>query len=637
MPTVIRRITLITINFALLFTSACIFNVGIKPISDGPGAEPLFEFGVNDLLVLPLAIHETWDQGIDRVQWKPWGGPGPTRPADLGRENTAALNPNGDATYYSGLTSRFLLTLKEGAAIEFWAKGHATEDAQQSLVIGISQTTSESYSGIESQPLNVAEIYLFAEFQFNNVDYNRQEGDRLTEPFAPLDDSWHLYRIQINPSGTISYYRDGEHKYTTKNAIDFDVYQHQAITIAGKSVNTQMLIDDVKIYGQVIPAPELTFESLSPLFSQGHVVSTGLEPARFVGLADLDGDGDQDIVATRNGNGRNQILGWENPGSLSEFPWDAHIIGKNNTAMIQLTFSDFDLDGDIDVASGANQGANYEVMLWENDGTPFDGLWASTGIGKNAYVISAIAAGDFDADGDVDLVTGAAGESDVEIRLWENNGLPSAEIWSSYDLGATDDSVFDLEIADFDQDGDLDVASGGRRDEDYEIIVWENNGAPFSGTWQPNDIGTSEGDVVTILATDIDQDGWIDLVSGSDFREDYEIIAWRNSGNPFSDLWFKSDLGSTDKHANTLVGTDLNLDGYLDIFSGSGLRDENPELLLWLGNANPFSGVWDLQEMGDLGETVPGAVAADMDGDGDQDIVVASASMIIIWENQALP
>ncbi|MBC8504686.1 MAG: VCBS repeat-containing protein [Anaerolineales bacterium] len=631
----VRLSILITSILLTLISSACVFNAGVRPSSSQDEQSGLIDFGVNEPSDLPLVFEEGWDNGFDRVMWKPWGSPSPALRNEMGYESSTALNPNGDVEYLSGVVSRFNLDLVGGTAIEFWAKGQTSEATHQSLHIGISQTNSKGYTGIDSQAENIAEIYIAAESDFNYVEYRLGVGDREFESFEPLNDSWHHYRIQVNENGTISFFRDGEHKYTSTSQIDFDVYKQQALSIGGSSVSTQMLVDNVAVYGVITTPPQLEFESLSDSFSLGHVVATGLDPARFITLADLDNDGDQDIITTRNSGSRNRILVWENPGELIGFPWDEHIIGKSNAVFIQLSIADFDQDGDLDIASGNTKPADFEVRLWENNGSPFDAIWNATDVGATTHDVGTITSGDFDGDGDIDLVSGAAGEAEVELRLWENPGGSFAGEWSGYDLGVTDDSVFDLEAADFDQDGDLDIATGGRRDEDFEIIVWQNDGAPFDGMWLPNNVGISEGDIQEVIMADFDQDGWPDLAASSDFREDYEIMIWRNNGQPFDSLWQSTDVGETDVHASTFAIADFNLDGFLDVFSGSNNRDDAPELILWRGNAEPFVGLWQKDYVGEIGESPRWLDAGDMDGDGDLDVVIAAQSMVIIWENQA--
>ena len=52
-------------------------------------------------------------------------------------------------------------------------------------------------------------------------------------------------------------------------------------------------------------------------------------------------------------------------------------------------------------------------------------------------------------------------------------------------------AVFSVALGDLDHDGDLDIVSGSLSGEDYEVIAWQNDGAPFSGTWTQQDVGTS--------------------------------------------------------------------------------------------------------------------------------------------------
>ena len=58
-------------------------------------------------------------------------------------------------------------------------------------------------------------------------------------------------------------------------------------------------------------------------------------------------------------------------------------------------------------------------------------------------------------------------------------------------VGTSADHVQSVTLGDLDHDGDLDIVSGSLSGEDYEVIAWQNDGAPFSGTWTQQDVGTS--------------------------------------------------------------------------------------------------------------------------------------------------
>ena len=183
-----------------------------------------------------------------------------------------------------------------------------------------------------------------------------------------------------------------------------------------------------------------------------------------------------------------------------------------------------------------------------------------------------MAVGDLDGDGDLDLVSGASAEVDVEILLWENDGTPLDGLWPGHELGATDDSVQSLALADLDDDGDLDVISGGRRDEDAEIIVWENDGTPFDGRWTSTDVGSEIGDTRTLATADLDGDGWIDLVSAGVNRTEGEVKVWRNDGTPFDGPWQGQNVGSDHEAIHQIKVLDLG-DSDTQALVGIGSRD----------------------------------------------------------------
>jgi hypothetical protein len=80
---------------------------------------------------------------------------------------------------------------------------------------------------------------------------------------------------------------------------------------------------------------------------------------------DLDGDGDQDVVAT----------GWSPAGSIAWFEntgdpkvgWQKHVIKPRWSNAVTVIVADFDNDGRLDIVASAERGAN-ELRWWRNDG-----------------------------------------------------------------------------------------------------------------------------------------------------------------------------------------------------------------------------------------------------------------------------
>jgi len=116
-----------------------------------------------------------------------------------------------------------------------------------------------------------------------------------------------------------------------------------------------------------------------------------------------------------------------------------------------------------------------------------------------------------DGDGDLDIIVGNIGGTN---RLYLNNGgaNPFNGVNGS-DVGAESNSTFALALGDVDSDGDLDVIAGNNRGANQ---LYLNNGsaAPFEDVIG-SDIGTESNETLAMALGDVDGDGDLDLVEGN--------------------------------------------------------------------------------------------------------------------------
>ena len=358
----------------------------------------------------------------------------------------------------------------------------------------------------------------------------------------------------------------------------------------------------------------------------------GTTDALAVAVGDLDNDGNLDIVT---GDNSNDVIAWKSDGTAFPITWTRQDIGTDARTIRAVAIGDLDNDGNPDVVSGQTSGTGEEITAWQNDGTPFSATWPITqSVGNGAGSINSLALGDLDHDGALDVVSGDVGNA---VRTFQNDGSPFNDVWSLTAVGTSGDDVNAVGLADLDNDGDLDIASGsGGLAEVNEVIAWQNDGSPFSGSWaRKKDVGASDDEVNALAVGDLDNDGDLDVATGSGAAENNEVIAWRNDA-VHRNMPFDSTAQNVGSHTNyvwSVAVGDLDGDGALDIVSGGA----DSKINAWQNDGTPFTdGTWSSQEVGS--HAVSSVAVGDLDGDGALDIVSGGTdNNVNVWKNPGNP
>ena len=125
-----------------------------------------------------------------------------------------------------------------------------------------------------------------------------------------------------------------------------------------------------------------------------------------------------------------------------------------------------------------------------------------------------------------------AGRPAHDVEAIASGGCRTISFGAGNDVGASTASVYSVALGDLDNDGDPDIVSVSGNGEDYEVIAWQSDGSPFTDLWSQNDVGASTDHILSVTLGDLDNDGDLDIVSGSYSGADYEVIAWQNDGSP---------------------------------------------------------------------------------------------------------
>ena len=232
--------------------------------------------------------------------------------------------------------------------------------------------------------------------------------------------------------------------------------------------------------------------------------------AQAVAIADIDGDGhgqgDLDLLLA--GRIADAYYWIENvDGDASS--WTRHLIQDGVNAAQAIWGGDFDGDGDFDVVGGSSSGSG-KLAWYEN--TAGDGsAWTEHDIA--AGNINAVIGADLDRDGDLDIIVQDSGVS--QIRWWEN-ALGEDPAWTVHSIATVSSIGRGLQAVDLDFDGDLDIV--GSRDGDW----YENNGDASGWTARALSAGMA-GDLADTGTVDVDGDGDLDIVAA---RVDLDVVSW---------------------------------------------------------------------------------------------------------------
>lgn len=221
-------------------------------------------------------------------------------------------------------------------------------------------------------------------------------------------------------------------------------------------------------------------------------------------FGDIDGDGNIDAIANSDKYG---LVWYSIPADPTEV-WIEHMVQpisnhKIHGGVSPFPMGDVDGDGDTDIVTGQAWYRNLtgDGLEWEEIQNIDFGENHKYGIALKTWII------DLDQDGDNDFVQSEADNPDGRVAWFENDGSGN---WTTHiikDKGDGQD-FHSLIVADFDNDGDLDVCSGGGplSQKPHKVYIWENIS---NNEWLEHVIANVP--CHEAVGGDVDNDGDIDI------------------------------------------------------------------------------------------------------------------------------
>ena len=353
-------------------------------------------------------------------------------------------------------------------------------------------------------------------------------------------------------------------------------------------------------------------------FGAPQTVDGSFDGAYSVFVSDVDGDGDMDILGAAYLVG--DIAWWENT-TGDGAAWIEHNVVGDLYSAKSVYAADVDGDGDMDVLGA---GYCWGIMWWEN--TSGDGsVWIEHKIDGRFEGAYSVHAADVDGDGDMDVL-GAANvflRDTGEITWWENTA-GDGTLWTEHSVDGDFLGAISVYAADINGDGDMDVLGAAFDDDD---ITWWENTTGDGAVWIEHTVDAEYSRAVSVYAADIDGDGDMDVL-GAALGED-DITWWENTAGDGA-VWIEHTVESNFHSPRSVYAADIDGDGDIDILGGAITADD----IRWWENITGDGAGW-ITHLVDSDFSAYSVHAADVDGDGDMDVLGASnlTDDITWWES----
>ncbi|SET44320.1 FG-GAP-like repeat-containing protein [Hymenobacter actinosclerus] len=348
-------------------------------------------------------------------------------------------------------------------------------------------------------------------------------------------------------------------------------------------------------------------------------------------LGDLDNDGDLDLVTQGGLFGGRVYL---NDGA-GRYRFKINVIAAQEAA--GMTLADVDRDGDLDLLICDAKNNSVSICLNDGTGTFTDALHSGFQDAPVGARPVSVATGDIDGDGDLDFVTANADEGTSTIY---RNGGPNEALGIYYyspvtvAMGAGPTSVV---LADIDNDGDLDLLTanaGTPARPAGEVRVRLNNGLGVFGTSSVLVLPVGMAPV-ELLAADIDNDGDLDLLTADAGGASISLRLNNGYGGFAGSATLALPPGST---PSGLRAADVDADGDLDLVIAQG---KGGRVFTYLNTGGSFAlqaRALRLSRDPAAPETSSGVTLGDVDGDGDLDLLTANdRGDVVLSLNQSPP
>lgn len=310
------------------------------------------------------------------------------------------------------------------------------------------------------------------------------------------------------------------------------------------------------------------------------------------------------------------------------------VISNEFTYPYGLATADIDGDGDLDLT--ASDARDHNCLYWfENRG---NGRFERHVIHRQpapAWRLERHAIADFNGDGRPDIVI--VENSTGDLRWIENPGSPAnRQLWPVHLITQSDavPGAYDVAVADLDGDGDLDVAASSWRR--GNMFTWHENPGTTGKLWKTHIIASDLAETRTVRVVDFNGDGKPDVLGTASGAG---LVLWFENPGLAAEPWKQHVIAVALRPIHG-EPADVDGDGDLDVVLALGMGDFFSKLqpvahkVVWYENRGQAL-EWKEHVIHQPLPNAFDAITADLDRDGDLDLVATcwneSSGIALIW------
>lgn len=355
-------------------------------------------------------------------------------------------------------------------------------------------------------------------------------------------------------------------------------------------------------------------------------------------VRDVNGDGWLDVASAWQQRGRTIVH--INPGAggiASEWPFVPVDFEINAKDAEDAVFGDIDRDGNVDVVTALAENGRKLLVQWAPDASLYldRTRWQSGELDpSNRRDWKRAEVADLDGANFEDIV---AGSQDGGLFVYLSPASPrDMTAWRRLTITTSLGRLKDLAVRDMDGDGDLDIIVNDRA-----TLAWYQNPRPnLAGVWRRHQVEDLKDLGNLMNVADIDQDGLEDLIIADNRRAVAgRVAAWYRRLDDTGRRWTKYPVfvrggrpfrGGADRSKGVAVG-DVDGDGDNDIVLN--VNATKGYKVYWLSADRPTARRWTAHPISTEGQKYDNIDLVDLDRDGDLDVVTSEEvkRLGVIW------